>query len=606
MRPPDVTIPSPRALVARRVLVGAALLGILADPLLRNQPWGLGLLVWMVMFAITAIVLVRQNRRPLARESKIWLAVAVLFAAGLSWRDADMLRFFDLLAMLSALVLLALSIDAIPVPGLALARVRDLIQAAFGTGLDVATGGFPLLLRDAELHTALHPSNAGGVRRIGRAVVITAPILLVFTLLLTRADPVFGSFFTFPEVDLGIAFSHVAVAGFFTWVVAGWLRRSLLAHPDAAGTPATPLPLTLGATDVALALGALNVLFAAFVVVQIGWLFGGEALVLRTTGLSYADYARRGFFELMVVAGLLLPVLLGAQALIPVSDVRTLRFYRRLAMSLTVLLGAVMVSAGARMRLYVHYYGISTDRLYATAFMIWLAIVFVWLAVTVLRSRPRAFATGLVISGFLVLFTLNVLNPDALVARANLARGKAGRAGAAGADPRYVASLGGDAVPALVSVLTAPAIALDSAATGDRCAAADILLDRWTGARHAQMARNWTQWNIARRRATRAVRAHEAELQQLACPKAPDEAVTRPGSAYNISETGFRSPSRNRLGRRGLTSIVEAAPSLMTSARSCPRAGACITPWPEQPFNRNRLGQPGAAPRMACLSGETS
>jgi Domain of unknown function (DUF4173) len=527
---PESTIPSPRALVARRALLGAVLLGILADPLLRNGPWGLGLLVWMVVFATTAVVLVRQNRRPLSAESSIWLAVAVLFAAGLSWRDAAMLQFFDVLAMLSALVLLAMSIDAIPVPGLTLARVRDLIRAAFGTGLEVTTGVVPLLMRDAELHTALRSTNDGSVRRIGRALVITAPILLIFTLLLTQADPVFGSFFTFPDVDLGLLFSHLVVAGFFAWVVAGWLRRSLLAHPDAAGTADTPLPLTLGATDVALALGALNVLFAAFVVVQIGWLFGGEALVLRTTGLSYAEYARRGFFELTCVASLLLPVLLGAQALIPASDVRTLRFYRRLAVSLVALLGAVMFSAGARMRLYIQYYGISTDRLYATAFMIWLAIVFVWLAMTVLRSRPRTFATGLVVSGFVVLFTLTLLNPDALVARANLARGAAGRTGAGSTDLRYVASLGGDAVPALVSALTAPVVTVDTATKGDRCAAAAILLDRWTGERPARMARHWTLWNIARLRATRAVRAHQAELQQFACPETPEEAVTRSAS----------------------------------------------------------------------------
>jgi hypothetical protein len=523
---PESTLPSPRALVARRALLGAALLGILADPLLRNGPWGLGLLVWMVVFATSVIALVRQNRRPLSPESGIWLAVAVLFAAGLSWRDAAMLQFFDLLAMLTALVLLAMSIHAIPAPGLARARVRDLIRAGFGTGLEVATGVVPLLMRDAELHTALGPSHDGSVRRIGRALGITAPVLLVFTLLLTHADPVFGSFFTFPDMDLGLVFSHVTVAGFFAWVVAGWLRRSLLAHPGAAATPATPLPLTLSATDVALALGALNLLFAAFVIVQIGWLFGGEALVLRTTGLSYAAYARHGFFELTWVAGLLLPVLLVAQALIPASDARTLRFYRRLALSLVVLLGAVMFSAGARMRLYVQYYGISTDRLYATAFMIWLAIVFLWLAVTVLRSRPQTFAWGLVVSGFGVLFALNVLNPDGLVARANLARGDAGHAGATGTDLRYVASLGGDAVPVLVSALTAPDIAVDPVAPGDRCAAAHILLGRWTGERPARMAGNWTQWNIARRRATRAVSAHEAALRQLACPKTPDEADT--------------------------------------------------------------------------------
>jgi len=476
----------------------------------------------MVVFAAIATALVRQNGRPLSRESSLWLAVAVLFAAGLSWRDSEMLQFFDVLAMLTALVLLAMSVNAIPVPGLALARVRDLIRAAFGTGLEVATGVVPLLIRDAELHTARRRADDGSVRRIGRALVITAPILLVFTLLLTQADPVFGSFFTFPDVDLEVLFSHIVVAGFFAWVVAGWLRRALLAHPAAAGTPATPLPLTLGATDVTVALGALNVLFAAFVVVQIGWLFGGEALVLRTTGLSYAEYARRGFFELTSVAGLLLPVLLGAQALIPASDLRTLRFYRRLAVPLVVLLGAIMFSAGARMRLYVQYYGISTDRLYATAFMTWLVIVFLWLALSVLRSRPRTFATGLVGSGFVVLLTLNVLDPDALVARANLARGEAGRTGAGGADLRYVASLGGDAVPLLVSALTAPEIAVDTAARGTRCAASKILLDRWTGENRARMARTWAQWNLARMRATQTVRAHEADLQRLACPKIPE------------------------------------------------------------------------------------
>lgn len=521
-------IPSAPGRVARRALLSAVVLGILADPLLRNEPWGLGLLVWIVVFAMITIALVRHAERPLASESSVWLAVAVLFAAGLSWRDSEVLLVFDLLAMLTALVLLAMSLNAIPVPGLALARVRDLIWAGLGTGVGVATGVIPLLMSDAELQTTLRPSPDGSVRRIGRALLITVPILLVFTLLFAQADPVFGSFFSFLKVDLDVVLSHIVIAGFFAWVVAGWLRRALLSHPDAAGAPAIPVPLSLGATDVTLVLGGLNLLFAVFVVVQIGWLFGGEALVLRTTGLSYAEYARRGFFELSGVAGLLLAVLLGAQALIPASDSRTLRLYRRLAVPLLVLLGAIMASAGARMSLYIQYYGISTDRLYASAFMIWLAIVFVWLGLTVLRSRPRTFATGLVASGFVVLFTLNVLNPDALVARANLARGDQGRSGAAGPDLRYVASLGGDAVPALVASLTASSSAVDTAAAGDRCAAAALLLERWTGERRARMAGSWTQWNMARERATGTIRAHEAPLRQLACPGTPDQAVTRP------------------------------------------------------------------------------
>jgi hypothetical protein len=529
---PDLpaAILSPRALLARDALLAAALLGITADPLLRNGPWGIGLVIWMLQFAATVVALVRRDGRPLSREGSIWLGVAVFFAAGLTWRDAGLLHFFDVLAMLSALVLLAMSIDEVPVPSLAAARVRDLIRAGFGTGISVATGAVPLLLHDAELHTTPRKSGEGSVRRIGRAVLIAAPVFVVFALLLTSADPVFGSLVTLPDFRIDVALSHVILAGFFAWVAAGWLRRSLLVQPASADAPATPLPFTVGATDVMFALGALNVLFGAFVIVQIGWLFGGEALVLRTTGLSYAEYARRGFFELMWVAGLLLPVLLGAHALIPDSDSRTLRLYRRLALPLAALLGAILVSAGARMKLYVHYYGISTDRLYASAVMIWLAIVFAWLVFTVLRSRPRTFATGLVASAFAVLFTLNVLNPDALVARANLARDAAPPARAVGMDLRYVASLGGDAVPALVSVLTAPSAVTDTTVLTDRCTAAAMLLYQWTEDGRAGIYHSWTQWNVARARAMREVNAHEAELRQLACTTTPQEAVARPVS----------------------------------------------------------------------------
>lgn len=506
---------SPHARDVRRALAAAALLGVLADPLLRDGPWGLGLLVWVAALAATIVVLLRRLRHPLSGESCAWLATAVAFAAGLSWRDSEVLQAFDGMAMLAALALLAPSLGGAPVPGLATARVRDLIQSALGTGLDVATGGPRLLLRDAELRAALPPSNS--LRRTARALVLAVPIFLVFFLLFADADPVFRSFFTLPDVNIPEAFSHVFVAGFFAWVVAGWLRRSLLAPRAADQTPSVPIPLALGTTDVALALGGLALLFAAFIAAQLGWLFGGEALVLRTTGLSYAEYARRGFFELTWVAALLLPLLLGTHALIPAASAAALRLYRKLSLTLTVLLGAVMASAFVRMELYVRYYGLSTDRLFATAFMIWLGIVFAWLALTVLRGRSRLFAAGMVVSGFVTLAALNVLNPDAVVARANLARGSA--PGAGGADLRYVASLGGDAVPILLAALTAPGTPDSTAASRDRCTAAELVLRRWTGERRAAAEHDWTRWNLARSRAAQAVQSQEGALRQLACPR---------------------------------------------------------------------------------------
>ena len=72
-------------------------------------------------------------------------------------------------------------------------------------------------------------------------------------------------------------------------------------------------------------------------------------------------------------------------------------------------------------------YGLTEERLYATAFMGWLAAVFLWFAATVMAGRRERFAFGAIVAGFLLVIVLSALNPDALIARTNLARAKTGR-----------------------------------------------------------------------------------------------------------------------------------------------------------------------------------
>jgi hypothetical protein len=192
-------------------------------------------------------------------------------------------------------------------------------------------------------------------------------------------------------------------------------------------------------------------LFTIFVALQLRWLFGGADVVLATTGLTVAEYARRGFFELVAVATLVLPLILGTRA--AVEDENVVRRHRQLSLALLVLLAAIMASALLRMRLYVGYFGLSTDRLYATALMAWLGMLSGAMALTVLRGRTRVFAAVTVLSGFVTLFTLNAINPDLLVARMNLNRSP----GVRGVDYEYLARLSGDATPTVVQALSAAA-----------------------------------------------------------------------------------------------------------------------------------------------------
>src|SRR5207247_6215144 len=116
-----------------------------------------------------------------------------------------------------------------------------------------------------------------------------------------------------------------------------------------------------------------DLLFPLLVVVQLRYLFGGAELVQGGTGLTYAEYARWGFFELVTASALVLPILLVAEWALRYEPCAGQRTFRYLAGLLLVLLAAVMASALRRMQLYVDEVGLPEIRLYSTAFIVYLA-----------------------------------------------------------------------------------------------------------------------------------------------------------------------------------------------------------------------------------------
>lgn len=572
--PSGSSIDRPRAVFARRILLEAAFLGCLADALLRNG-FGLGLGIWMAAFAVLLGGLVRRRGEPMRGEQGAWLTAALLFAASFAWRDSVPLRFYDFVAMLGALAMLGATLaPASLTPSILGQRLRDLALSLGSVVRHVIAGVLSLVFRDSALGEMLRSWRGGRGSAILRSAIIAVPLLIVFGFLFGAADPVFAKLLSLPAIDWGLFFSHVVVAGFFAWVVGGWMRGALLSTGRLTRL-AESTSFTLGSFEVTVVLGGLVALFALFVGVQVGWLFGGERLVRSTTGLSYAQYARHGFFELVWVSILVLPVLLGVHATIARGDEPTLRRHRLLSLALLVLLGGVMASALGRMALYVHYYGLSLDRLFATVFMGWLALVFVWLGFTVLRGRANDFAAGMTVAGFLTLAALNVANPDALVARVNVARARSALAiadtvGSARTatdidspiDYAYLTDqLNGDAAGVVVAALTAPPVAPAGAAAHDvevrsRCAAVRDLLRRWDAqADKKPELSDWRAWNAGSWRARRAVLQHEPALRAVTCHDAGGEAPfgDRERRPARAGEQWYTPPSSTGLSVTGGT-----------------------------------------------------
>ena len=515
------------------ILAYAILLGVVGDALMREPGSGVAFPIWIALLALSAVAIV-SRRRTVARETAFWLMTAVVFAGFAAWRASMTLQSMDILATGGALGMAAIAI-ADDKAALLARRLRDTIWAGVDVMRSVAAGVLPVAMHSMT-GPVLRARASDRVRPALRASVFAVVLLVVFGTLLRSADPLFASLVDIPDFDAQVVLSHIVLTGFYTWLVAGWLRGALRVDREAPRPP-DALPFTFSSLDITTALATLIVLFSVFVASQVGLFFGGDEFLRQRTGLTAASYARQGFFQLVWAVTLVLPVLMvtrGAQR----DDAATARRHTVLALPLIGLLGATMVSAVARMKLYVHYYGLTTDRLYPLVFMGWLAVVLTWFACTVLRNRPRSFVGGALLTGAAVLAALNLSDPDAIVARANLSRAAQNPTRAdSSLDLVYLSRLSGAAVPLAVNAtLASPPLAPDA----QRCAAARQLLRSWGPAsrraeRQGRMA-SWRQWNADEAEAMRVVTAHATSLrlvQHQSCARRPVATAAAPGAVHS-------------------------------------------------------------------------
>lgn len=472
-------------------VIGCAFaLGALGDVLFQGQSLGANVPLWVAAFIVVLAGLMHFGGVPWHQGRRWMLGPLLLFSLLFLWHSSPLLVAVNLVALAAALAVGSLRR---PSGSPRTAGVADYAGGLLAVGASTAAGVLPVVDADVNWQEVEESARGGRLLAVARGVAIGAPLLVLFGGLFAAADTVFKSYLTaavpsFPgtPIRLGLILA-------WSWLAAGLLRDLVAARED--GRLLSPAIVVgrvrrprLGSTEIMIALGLLNLLFLAFVLVQFRYLFGGRELVEQRAHLTYAAYARHGFFELVIACTLALPVLLLADWLLGGSRRRLFRVF---AGSLVALLFVVILSALQRMRLYEQAYGLTELRLYATVGILWLAAVLVWFAATVLRGRRHAFAIGAVAAGFIATLALNVLNPDALIARTNLGRPQA--------DVHYLASLGDDAVPVLLRRLPE----LDPPVRRELALA---LLRRSTAAVDAR------SWTIARHRARTLLAEHRAEL----------------------------------------------------------------------------------------------
>lgn len=307
------------------------------------------------------------------------------------------------------------------------------------------------------------------IKRIMVGVAISIPFLFVFFMLFASADPTFGQAFAdiidsfvkifFKDFATFVEFIFKIIVGIFVgahlmvWHFYSWKDESELAHTLSTikDFHNSEYKKNWDYITVFGFLFLIDLLFLVFVIAQLNYLFSGESNVIGSEAqFTYAQYARRGFGELVFAAAIVYAILFVVNiktALVTNASRILFGISTSLLAVFTLMIGA---SSMYRLMILQDIYGFTDIRTWAivgtflvTALVI-STIVLVWFK-NYVKNSSLAMALGIMgLIGFYIFFPM-----DYYLGSSNLNRyEKTGQI-----DLPYMLNLNDEALPVLIQLV---------------------------------------------------------------------------------------------------------------------------------------------------------
>ncbi|HYD34507.1 MAG TPA: DUF4153 domain-containing protein [Vitreimonas sp.] len=269
-------------------------------------------------------------------------------------------------------------------------------------------GQFGLLLKQSQ-----RPELANKITMVTiiKRTFITLIIVAFFANVLSSADPIFAQLI---ERIKDEAIGRVLVS-----VIIAVLASVLLTIRHKTSDDEIQLKF-FSFGDLLAPMVGVVVVFGVFLFVQAKYLFGSHT-DLPVIGLTYSEYVRKGFQELLMATffgALLVYVVTVKQRILSLASQIT-----QLQVLSAVLVGELFLVLGSAVQrdlLYVEAYGLTRVRIVGGIFLMWLAVILALLLVFAVwrKMSERRLLAGMVVASSVVVLLLNVVNVDHIVATA--------------------------------------------------------------------------------------------------------------------------------------------------------------------------------------------
>lgn len=400
------------------------ILGLIASILFTNASFGINVFLLTLIFVLSNFFLrsIFQSRVFVSRYDIISLMM-VLMSASIVFYYERGLQFFTILFIMS----LSLPSVLLPVKSKYFDRfsfIHSYIVAQLESFFEITK--YHNYLDKIEIK-APSARRMNYIKYVVMGIVISVPFMCIITLLLSSADQVFGEMISnfFNKIfEFDLQFSSYLIQGIFIFGTTAVITLIYLAYSYLSKSKETNDKAIIPARSHwivnTIVLNNINIIFLVFIIIQFVYLFGGEENIIAR-GMSYSQYARKGFFELQFITVIMMSVLYGIYKFGSENGLAS-KIILRFSAGINILMTLIIIfSAHRRMDLYEQTYGYTLLRFYPHMVIFIEAILFLFLFfINIKRSYFKHFSLFMliVIAGFVSV--IGFLNPVNIVIKNNM------------------------------------------------------------------------------------------------------------------------------------------------------------------------------------------
>lgn len=401
----------------------------------------IGFTVTIILFMalITAYLRKKENKFSLFGFFSAVLSVAVAF--GFTVTSDSSVRFLSFLALVLLMFsyFSALADDRPEIGDLGLlTKIFAPILRMFFLMLYLSAVVF--FKRDWEKKRSIFQSFLG--------VLLAIPVLVVVVPLLMSSDAAFSGLAEKFCENIGFTILKIVLGILFSWIVVAYcvsVEKSKLCETTESKFEG------IDTVIVSSFLGMISVCYLAYLFSQLAYFFSAfSGFLPKDYSFTAAEYARRGFFEMSIIAAINFAMIFAALLLSPKKNGKISVVSRILCTFIGVFTLIIISTAVSKMVLYIDRFGMTRLRIGTSAFMLFLSVVFISLMLRLFIPRIRVIKTAFITAG-IVLAVLSNLNVNSIIADYNYTAYM--NKSLKNIDVETIYELGDEGVPYLVKLL---------------------------------------------------------------------------------------------------------------------------------------------------------